>query len=233
MIYLREAEDRVRRDAGAVAAGAGAVPQVAEIDRALDAMSLVTVILETRVTSAARDESWRGDVDARVIVPVRLFFGTDLASARVTVADLGPVSRVYTIHAPPPQRLATELITGGEQTSVSLGWLRYRTRAGEYYLGQARKALSEQAAALVLDEDQSAQVRTSTRQRVESLVRLVLGPADADCARVNVVFDDETTGGTGVTPVSSLGDPDAPSAPGPSTPSRSPLARQTSADGGR
>ncbi len=191
ILVLKGAEDRVKRDAGAAAAGAGVIPQVADVDRALEAMSLITVILETKVTSAAHDESWRGDVEARVTVPVRLMFGTDLAQAHVEVSTLGPLARTYTIHAPQPRRLATELLTSSEQASVSLGWLRYRTRAGEFYLGQARKALSDQAAAMILSDDESARVREETRRRLEALVRLVLGSEEGARARVSIVFADE------------------------------------------
>lgn len=199
-------EDAVIREAAVLAHGAARRPQVAEIDRALEAMSLITVILESRVTSTVKDESWRGNVDAMVTVPVRLFFGTDLDRARVSVTELSPLARTYRITVPPPRRLATELITDRESANVDLGWLRFRTRAGEYFLGQARRQLSEAAAAMTIDESQALRVRDETRTRLVRLVTLVLGEQEAARAQVRVDFDDDLT--TPTTPTASA--PEAP-----------------------
>lgn len=190
-LVLRNAEDEVLEDAAVLAAGAAQPVQVANVDRALEAMSLVTVILETKVTASASDESWRGNVSATVTVPVRLMFGTDLAKARVDVQNLSPITRTYRVTCPTPERLATELFTGRETADVQLGWMRFRTRAGEYYLGQARTRLTEAAASMRLSADDARRVRAHTRERVLALVRLVLGDDEARRASIEVVFSDE------------------------------------------
>lgn len=192
--YLRQVEEQVLEDASIVADGAARPVQVAEVDRALEAMSLVTVILETKVTASAGDESWRGDVHASVTVPVRLLFGTDLSRAHVDVQNLSPITRTYRVTCPTPERLATELFTGREAAEVQLGWLRFRTRAGEYYLGQARTRLTEAASSMRLNDDDARRVREQTRERVLALVRLVLGDDEARRASVEVVFSDDDPG---------------------------------------
>lgn len=216
LVFLvgKSLEDAVVREAAVLAHGAAQRPQVAEVDRALEAMSLVTVILESRVTSTVKDESWRGDVDAMVTVPVRLFFGTDLDRARVEVTELSPLARTYRIIVPPPRRLATELITDRESANVDLGWLRFRTRAGEYFLGEARRKLSQAAAAMTIDESQALRVRDETRTRLVRLVTLVLGEQEAARAQVRVDFDDDLSPNPPTTPTT----PTTPTASAPEAP---------------
>ncbi|CAN5722094.1 hypothetical protein BH11PLA1_BH11PLA1_24010 [soil metagenome] len=179
---------------------------VAAIDRAVRAMQLIAVTYDTKVTSTSTDDSWRGAVSANVTAPVRLLFGTDLQNAQVVRRSAGPLAEEIQITLPAPTRLGTEIQTTGEEHGVTIGWLRFRTRAGEFYLGEARKQLSEAAAKLELSPETQREVRAQTRARVEELVRLIAaagakgeagggaGREDSDRVRVRVVFADEGAG---------------------------------------
>lgn len=169
-----------------------AAPAEARVAEVVRAMELVTVVLNTRVASAAEDASWRGDVRAEVRVPVRLYYGTDLGAARVE-ARRGTLGVVYDVVVPPPRRIAGELVTDLESAEVALGWLRFRTMSGEATLGEARRRLSESVRAMPLSPEDAARVRAETRERVERLVRLIAGEG----AGVSVGFADERAGARG------------------------------------
>jgi hypothetical protein len=159
------------------AARAPDVRPLAEVATALRAMKLVTVEI---------DASWRGDVAARVTVPVRLSYGTDLSAITAEGVAFSPVGGAYVVRVPPPQRIATEVFGEKEKIEVEAGGLRLRSRAGEYYLGLARQGTSEAARELVLLEDDARRVREVTRQQVERLIRSIVG----DRALVRVLFSE-------------------------------------------
>lgn len=164
---------------------------VAQVQRSLRSMELVTIVIETKVTSSSTDDSWRGDVAANVTTPVRLLYGTDLSQAKVSTLELGPISGGYLVHVPTPARIGSELRTELETADVSVGWLRLRSRAGEYQLGLARRGLSEAVMRLVLSQEDAAQVREETRRRVAEVVKMIVAAGrDAD-VKVSVTFDDE------------------------------------------
>lgn len=191
--YMRVREAELGRGARA-AGGEGrgdmptsqAPPQIAEIGRAIAAMQLVTVMLETRVEVRTRDESWLGDVDATVRVPVRLFYGTDFSRARVDSVALGPLATAYLVRLPAPQRIATEVFPEREESNVETGWLRFRRIGGEYTLGLARRSIAEEARRMVLTLEDEEMIRERTRERVVELVRAIAG----ESASVRVAFDD-------------------------------------------
>lgn len=58
---------------------------------------------------------------------------------------------------------------------MQTGWLRFRTRAGEYYLGQARKGLGEAARTMVLLPGDMRKVEEATREQVQQLVQMLVG----------------------------------------------------------
>src|SRR5205807_2672760 len=96
------------------------------------------------------------------------------------------LERTWLVRVPMPERIATEVCTDSEQAEVQVGWMRLRSRAGEYYLGLARHDLSERARALTLPAEDAEFVRKTTREQVEALVKKIAG----DGARVVVQFDD-------------------------------------------
>lgn len=165
------------------------VAPAADVARAICTLKLVTVEIETRVAAQVRDESWRGDVVARVSAPVRLLYGTDLSQMDASSVSLGPLGTRYVVRVPPPARLATEVYSEDEAIDVRVGWLRLRTRAGEYFLGLARRALSEQARKMRLSPEDAEQVARATKEQVAKVVRAVVG-ADA-MVEVRVIDEPE------------------------------------------
>jgi hypothetical protein len=178
---------------------AGRLRPTADVARAVKAMKLVTIEIDTAATAERDHESWRGDVSASVTAPVRLLFGTDLSRMEADAVSASPLTRHYVVRIPPPERIATEVDTGQEDATVKVGWARLRTRAGEYWLGQARRALYEEARRLMLPPDQAAAVRHETREQVAAMVRGLVGPG----APVTVLFADEA-GAPPTTPEESL-----------------------------
>jgi len=171
--------DRAADAAAAADARARGLPQLAEIQRAFNVMQFITVVLETKVSSASSDESWRGDVKASVQSRARLLYGVDLAAATLERDTVGILDRL-TIRLAQPQKLASELVgtpnPGEETPEVELGWLRFRTRAGEYHVGEARRLLPQAIALMKLSTRDSEMVREQTADRVRSLARMFVTP---------------------------------------------------------
>jgi hypothetical protein len=165
---------------------AGRLRPVAEVATLAAALKLVTVEVETTAKSERTSESWRGDVTASVKAPTRLLFGTDLSALRVDQVALSPLSGAYLVRVPPPTRVATEVDGGQEEAKVDVGWARTRSIAGEYWLGQARKGLYDEARRLALSPEDAVRVRETTREQVAALLKKVVGAAP-----VRVAFEDE------------------------------------------
>jgi hypothetical protein len=168
---------------GLGAAGAAGVP-AAQVQQAVRAMDLVAVRLDTSVRAESGDESWRGDVRASVRADARLYFGVDLSRVRIDALRAGEWIKAYRVIVPEPRRIATEVLRERESPDVRVGWLRLRSRAGEYHLGLARQGLADAARDLRLTPEDEAMVREQTRQRVADLVRAIAGEA----AQVMVEF---------------------------------------------
>lgn len=182
--YLRWVQAGV---AGTLAAAPAPGVEVARVQRTVRAMDLVAIRLDTVVTARSGDQSWRGDVDAQVHAPACLYYGTDLSAARVESVDLGPMLRGVRVVVPEPRRIATEVFSDQEVPEVRVGWLRLRSQAGEYHLGQARKGLSDAARHLTLGPEDQEMVRTQTRERIAELVGSIAGEG----VRVRVDFAGE------------------------------------------
>ena len=163
------------------------ISQTAHVLGSIRKLNLVTVELATHVNAEAIDESWRGDVRARVDAPVKLHFGSDLSRLRTDALRASPLGNSWIITIPPPERIATEVFGEREQTDVKVGWARFRSVAGEKQLGLARKDLYESARRLRLSDDDAQRVRAQTREQVATLVRSIVGP----WASVTVKFEDE------------------------------------------
>lgn len=162
---------------------------VAEVARSIAALKLVTVEIDTRVSRTTRDQSWRGDVEARVEAPVRLHYGVDLSGMDVARVAFSPASSAWIVRVPPPTRIATEVLTEREIASTQLGWLRFAAVSGEHYLGQARRGLHERARELVLPPDEAERVVETTRSQLATLVQKIVGTS----ADVRIVFDTDLT----------------------------------------
>lgn len=186
--YMRSLERGVVRDArinDAIGPG-GKLRPIAEVAQAIRSMKLVTVEVATKVTSESSSDSWRGAVNAKVEAPVRLLYGTDLSRLKASGVAFSALEGVLLVRIPTPERIATEVCTDSEQVDVTVGWMRFRSRAGEYFLGLARHDLSERAREMTLAPQDAEFVRKTTREQVESLVKKIVG----DKTRVIVQFDD-------------------------------------------
>lgn len=186
--YLRSLERAALSGGVSDDPDAGRTRTIAKVRQMVGAMKLLTVELLTTVNYTAGDESWRGDVSATVEAPVKLHFGTDLARARVEWGAIGPATRVVRITAPVPERLATEVVGEAEAVNVSVGWLRFRSRAGEYYLGLARKGIYDAARRMTLSEKDAADVRELTRRKLADAARLMAPDEGLD---FRIAFADE------------------------------------------
>jgi len=148
---------------------------IAEVAQAIAAMKLVTVEIDTKVKIQRGDESWRGDVLASIEYPVRLSYGVDLSRMDVSAAAWSPLTREYVVRIPRPMRIATQIAPELAPPEVRTGWLRLRSRAGEYYVSQARKDAPRVAADLELLPDDALRVQTTSLEQVERLVRTIVG----------------------------------------------------------
>ena len=158
------------------------IPAVASMLRSL---KLVTVEITAPVRSESIDRSWRGDVEASVTAPVRLFYGVPMDGLADSSVSRDPLGGSWVVHVPQPRRLAIEVFSSSEQPSVRVGGTRLRDVAGEYHLGQARLKLYERAHDMVLSPDQALTVERLSREQIASLVRALIGPEDP----VRVEFD--------------------------------------------
>ncbi len=186
---LRWQQDRVASPAALAAHldARGNLRPAAEVAALVRAMKLVTVQIDTTIAATRSHESWRGDVHATVRAPARLFYGTDLAGIPEGAVRASSLLNSYIVRVPRPRLIAAEVYTERDEAEVTAGWLRLRSRAGEYYLGQARRSLSEEARGIVLAPEDAEQVEEATREQIRALVRGLVG----DGAAVTVIFDGE------------------------------------------
>jgi hypothetical protein len=163
----------------------GKLRRLAEVIETTRALKLVTVTVDSRVRTHVRDEQWRGTASAVVEAPVRYVYGVDLSELSPDAFRLGKLLGIYEIVIPRPIRIATEVDgTHPVEEIVEVTGTRFRSRAGEYYLGLARKEIYEQAKKNALPKETMDDIETKTREQVENLVRKFVGPT----ADVRVAF---------------------------------------------
>lgn len=152
------------------------LPSPALVVSTLRQLKLVTVRLDSAVVSQVEDESWRGDVRARVSATATTLYGIDLSQLDDAALRYAPISGAYTITLPPPERIATEISTPADdlRSEVRVGWGRLRDVAGEYHLGRARARLHDVAREQTLTPDHRALVERLSKEQVASLVRVLL-----------------------------------------------------------
>jgi hypothetical protein len=165
--------------------GEGKLRPLAEVVETTRALKLVTLTIDTRVRTKVRDERWRGTASAVVEAPVRYVYGVDLAGLDPDAIRLGKILGIYEITIPHPARIATE-VDGSHPVEevVEVSGTRFKSRAGEYYLGLARKELYDEARKSTLPGEVLEEIDTKTREQVETLVRRFVGPS----AEVRVRF---------------------------------------------
>ena len=165
----------------------GKLKPLAEVVETTRALKLVTVIVNSKVRTKVRDERWRGTASAEVEAPVRYVYGVDLAGLDPGAIRMGNILGLYEITIPRPTRIATE-VDGSRPVEevVEVSGTRFRSQAGEYYLGLARKEIYDQARKNNLPPETMDQINTQTREQVEALVRRFIGPS----AEVRVRYKD-------------------------------------------
>lgn len=165
--------------------GEGKLRPLADVVETTRALKLVTLTIDTRVRAKVRDERWRGSASAVVEAPVRYVYGVDLAGLDPDAIRLGKILGIYEITIPHPTRIATE-VDGSHPVEevVEVSGTRFKSRAGEYYLGLARKDIYDQARKSTLPKETLDEIDTKTQEQVETLVRRFVGPS----AEVRVRF---------------------------------------------
>ncbi len=159
----------------------GKLRPLADVIETTRALKLVTIIVNSRVRTKVRDERWRGTASAQVEAPVRYVYGVDLAGLDPGAIRMGNILGLYEITIPHPTRIAVEV--DGSHTLeeiVEVTGARFRSQAGEYYLGLARKEIYEQARKNSLPPETMDQINTQTREQVEALVHRFVGPSAED-----------------------------------------------------
>jgi hypothetical protein len=159
----------------AASPGAQTTIELPRVARVLRSLKLVTVEITTSIDAQSVDQSWRGDVLARVRAPVKLYYGVDLARLDEHAVRQNPLTGGIELRVPTPTRLAVEVFGQNERTNVRVGGLRLRDVAGEYHLGLARAGLYERARALVLSDEQQRALEHTTREQVAALLRAIVG----------------------------------------------------------
>lgn len=156
----------------------GKLRPLADVVETTRALKLVTVIINSRVRTKVKDERWRGTASAVVEAPVRYVYGVDLSGLDPDAIRMGKILGMYEITIPRPARIATEL-DGSHPVEeiVEVTGTRLKSRAGEYYLGLARKEIYEKARKSELPAETMDEVYTTTREQVETLVHRFVGPS--------------------------------------------------------
>lgn len=159
--------------------------EIGEISAFLEEMKLVTVRTRATVTGEAHHENFRGRVGARVFAPVDFFYGVDLAKLGEGAVQRSLVNpKRLKITVPAPQLQAVEVHSEDEQIDVDTSGLRFRTRAGEYYLGLARRNLHRSARDRALLPAQMDRVKSVSRQQIRRVVEILI----EDSNEITVVF---------------------------------------------
>jgi hypothetical protein len=156
----------------------GKLRPLAEVVETTRALKLVTVIVNSKVRTRVRDERWRGTASAEVEAPVRYVYGVDLAGLDPGAIRMGNILGMYEITIPHPTRIAAE-VDGSHPVEeiVEVTGSRFRSQAGEYYLGLARKEIYDKARKSSLPPEVMEQIDAQTREQVEVLVRRFVGPS--------------------------------------------------------
>lgn len=190
--YLRRIEDRVVAQAWVDERSEEAPRPIAEVASAIRRLQLVTVEINSVVEVESSDDSWRGGAKAKVRVPVKLLYGTDLSQMKIDAVSFSPLTGAYVVRVPRPIRIATEVFGTSEETEVQVGWARLRSRAGEFHLGQARKHVSDQARRMVLSPEDARKVADATKEQVGKVIASIVGATGAQ-ALVDVRIDEDET----------------------------------------
>ena|SRR5438309_7326647 len=160
----------------------------ARILRATRELKLLTVVIESTVTTTKTDESWRGTASATVAAPVKYHFGVDLSKIDDHNLFYNPLTQIQTLTIPAPSPLAVE-VDGGHLIieRIDVSGLRFKKLSGADQLNLAQKSLYQAARKQSLPKAQLDQIRVATRTQIETSLAPLLGSS----TRLRVKFLDE------------------------------------------
>jgi hypothetical protein len=163
-------------------------PPTAQVLSATRELKLLTVSIESTVTTTKADDSWRGTASATIQVPVKYHFGVDLSKIDDRNLFYNPLTQIQTLTIPPPSLLAIE-IDGSHPIAerIEVSGLRFKKLSGAEQLNLAQKSLYDAARKQTLPQKDLDQIRLATRTQIESsLARIVGSPT-----HLRVKFVDE------------------------------------------
>jgi hypothetical protein len=165
-----------------------ASPPTAQVLAATRELKLLTVSIDSTVTTSKTDDSWRGTASATVKVPVKYHFGVDFSKLDDRNLSYNPLTQTQTLSIPPPALLAIELEGGHPITErIDVSGLRFKKLSGAQQLNLAQKSLYEAARQQTLPKKDLDQIRLTTRTQIQSSLARVVGSS----TRLRVKFFDE------------------------------------------
>ncbi len=164
------------------------LPPTAAVLRVTHELKLLTVSIDSTVTTTKTDESWRGTASATVKAPVKYHFGVDLSQIDDRNLSYNPLTRIQTLTIPPPTLLAIEVDGGHLITErIDVSGLRFKKLSGAEQLNLAQKSLYDAARKQSLPQKDVDQIRIATRTQIESSLAPIVGMS----ATLRVKFSDE------------------------------------------
>jgi hypothetical protein len=163
-------------------------PPTAQVLRATRELKLLTVSIDSTVTTTKKDESWRGTASATIKVPVKYHFGVDLSATTDRDLSYNPLTQTQTVTIPAPSLIAIEVDGSHPITErIDVTGLRFKKLSGADQLNLAQKALYDAARKQILPQKDLDQIRLATRTQIEGSLTRLVGTA----SRVRVKFLDE------------------------------------------
>jgi hypothetical protein len=163
-------------------------PPTAHVLSATRELKLLTVSIDSTVTTTKTNDSWRGTASATVAAPVKYHFGVDLSQIDDHNLLYNPLTQIQTLTIPPPSLLAIEVDGGHLITErIDVTGLRFKKLSGAEQLNLAQKLLYEAARKQSLAKKDLDQIRLATRTQIESSLAQTVGPS----SRLRVKFADE------------------------------------------
>ena len=155
----------------------GHLRPLSEVVRLTRAMRLVTVTVDTTVTSKAENRNWRGSARASVTAPVRYSYGVDLSQMSEGMFRLLRLVDTYVLTIPRPERIAVEVDMKHATKQVEVTAGRFRALSGETQLEAAREKVRPNAQRQALAAADMKRVEQDTLDRVRELVQKLVGDA--------------------------------------------------------
>jgi hypothetical protein len=163
-------------------------PPTAQVLSATRELKILTVSIDSTVTTTKIDESWRGTASATIKVPVKYHFGVDLAQVDDRNLSYNPLTQTQTLSLPAPSLVAIE-VDGSHPIveRIDVSGLRFKKLSGAEQLNLAQKSLYEAARKQTLPQKDLDQIRLATRTQIESSLARIVGSS----TRLRVKFVDE------------------------------------------